>query len=131
MGGRLNVQRAVTKVREAVITRGGMETFVFLDAGQEVKIPIDGTPRWIKLDHILRLSDRDPLYRIIYEDDHETLQVSNGARLSANNSHLAIKYRKVDPTTGAPTGPVLTDTLAGVDEFIGAVPGWIHRLPRP
>jgi hypothetical protein len=124
------VRRAITKVRQTLITRGLETKAVFLEAAQEVKIPVEGAQRTIKLDHILRLTNRGAAYRIVYEDDSENLQVSNGARLSADLP-LTIKYRLAHPVTGSPSGAIISESLSGIDDFIAAVPGWIHRLGTP
>jgi hypothetical protein len=127
MGGLLNVQRALTSLDQTLITRGPQTTLVFIDPGQMVNLTVNGTPRMIRLERILRLKKTETVYHIVYEDDSERLQVSHRAEVPANTP---ITVRPIDPTTGAVGAPQQA-SLGGIDDFVGPIPTWDHKTKDP
>lgn len=124
MGGLLNVERAVTSVRQTLIRKKGeeMRPWSLSPAGQVLKISIDGISKTISAERILRLTHlSNTLYRIVYLDDSGKLKVSLSAELPADRP-LKIQLRNEDPDKPAAKGTKMVMSLSDVDDYIGAVP---------
>jgi subtilisin family serine protease len=120
--GLLNVRRAVTWPKYAVLGTGATAKVVDLEPG-DITIRWQagaGGSRTFPLSHVRRLSRNQggQSYRIIYLDDITDVLVVQD---EVNFGPWPFSYHLVDTTTGQPVGNVIPDGLDQYTDYVGPI----------
>ncbi len=120
--GLLNVERAVTEPKHAMLGTSNPRTVVELEPG-DITFKWQtgsGGSRTLPLSYVRRLtrSQGGQSYRIVYFDDVTEMLVVQD---DVDPGSWPVNYRLVDLATGQPTGNVIPDDLRNYKDYVGPI----------
>ena len=119
-GGLLNVDRAVSHVAEGVLVDGtGNEKVVQLVKGGKITFTSSKGSFTVDLQNVLRLTQKDDSYRIIFQLKEDPSQLEVWDHVSfVEGMRWKIKYRI---SSAPPLGPIVADDLANYADYFGPI----------